>query len=612
MARHWAAEKTLHDLAEVGMISFFEGSGTNPMALSGASTAKIWLQTESGVTDTSGTFRRYDGTGDASDIANWSVMTPSGYLLHLGGLTPSSSVADYATVAAVEAATISGAVTYLRTAGYRTVGDGGGALYISVGSEPSHDGKIQSDDGTWWELVDPNPTVEMFGAHFDNTTDDQPAFAAAHTYLVARNGGTIRCANNYYAIANTIEITEENIRIEGLGGDYLHDAGNSVDAGTKFKWTGSAGGTMVHVYTPATVTRSKNTGGGMVGVELDGNVSAATGLKLTSVNRGIFEDLHVQGCTANCYLVTNYNSGTLAEAEDSQFNTFTRCTYRAIAVGTQSANGFKLTSNTPTLAGANTSFNTFTSCDGQVHTGRGWLLEDADNNLIIQARVYRVTTTNPGIECRNAVSDANIFIQVSVSGGTSNCIAVRGAASGYTGNPTQNIFIGIDSLNGTQPPTFDASCYGIVIMASGQIRGLHAFGMGFGGDNSTTNRARDAVLAAGNIPAYFDTGVGPGPLFSDGTNTWEVTNASTDLRIRQTAGSTGKLVVFEAIRTNTGFLVSGNTVVGARKTGWTAASGTATRTTFDTATVTLPQLAERVKALIDDLHQTAGHGLIGT
>lgn len=36
-------------------------------------------------------------------------------------------------------------------------------------------------------------------------------------------------------------------------------------------------------------------------------------------------------------------------------------------------------------------------------------------------------------------------------------------------------------------------------------------------------------------------------------------------------------------------------------TGWAAPSGTATRTTFDTATVTLPQLAERVKALIDDL-----------
>lgn len=35
--------------------------------------------------------------------------------------------------------------------------------------------------------------------------------------------------------------------------------------------------------------------------------------------------------------------------------------------------------------------------------------------------------------------------------------------------------------------------------------------------------------------------------------------------------------------------------------GWGAPTGTATRTTFATGSVTLPQLAERVKALIDDL-----------
>lgn len=52
-------------------------------------------------------------------------------------------------------------------------------------------------------------------------------------------------------------------------------------------------------------------------------------------------------------------------------------------------------------------------------------------------------------------------------------------------------------------------------------------------------------------------------------------------------------------------------VVAARRIGWATATGAATRTTYDTATVTLPQLAERVKALIDDLHSTAGHGLIG-
>lgn len=49
-------------------------------------------------------------------------------------------------------------------------------------------------------------------------------------------------------------------------------------------------------------------------------------------------------------------------------------------------------------------------------------------------------------------------------------------------------------------------------------------------------------------------------------------------------------------------------VVGARRTGWVAATGGTSRATFDTATVTLPQLAERVKALLDDL---TTHGLIG-
>lgn len=54
---------------------------------------------------------------------------------------------------------------------------------------------------------------------------------------------------------------------------------------------------------------------------------------------------------------------------------------------------------------------------------------------------------------------------------------------------------------------------------------------------------------------------------------------------------------------------SGTQVLGARRTGWGAPSGTATRTTFDTSTVTATQLAERVKALIDDL---TTHGIIGS
>jgi|GEM_PF-1799016 len=49
-------------------------------------------------------------------------------------------------------------------------------------------------------------------------------------------------------------------------------------------------------------------------------------------------------------------------------------------------------------------------------------------------------------------------------------------------------------------------------------------------------------------------------------------------------------------------------VVGARIGGWGLPTGTASRTAFDTATVTTAQLAQRVKALIEDL---ITHGLIG-
>jgi hypothetical protein len=57
--------------------------------------------------------------------------------------------------------------------------------------------------------------------------------------------------------------------------------------------------------------------------------------------------------------------------------------------------------------------------------------------------------------------------------------------------------------------------------------------------------------------------------------------------------------------------IAGLPVLGARKTGWATATGTASRATFDTASVTLVGLAQHVKAIIDDIHEIAGHGLFG-
>jgi hypothetical protein len=76
-----------------------------------------------------------------------------------------------------------------------------------------------------------------------------------------------------------------------------------------------------------------------------------------------------------------------------------------------------------------------------------------------------------------------------------------------------------------------------------------------------------------------------------------------------TSGATDVLLGGGVLDFGTSLRYRGIQVVGARQTGWAAATGTAIRTTFATSTVTTEQLAQRVKALIDDL---TTHGLIGT
>lgn len=58
---------------------------------------------------------------------------------------------SFITASAVQSTNIPALVSYFRTAGYNTPGDGRGALYKRVASEPIHAGKIQSADGAWWE-----------------------------------------------------------------------------------------------------------------------------------------------------------------------------------------------------------------------------------------------------------------------------------------------------------------------------------------------------------------------------------------------------------------------------------------------------------------------------
>lgn len=141
------------------------------------------------------------------------------------------------------------------------------------------------------------------------------------------------------------------------------------------------------------------------------------------------------------------------------------------------------------------------------------------------------------------------------------------------------------------------------------------------GDNS-----RDLGTSALRVRSgYFGTSISVGTNPASGGTYRGPTGGSIQFRNAANSGDinavtvTGDVVYFSTgthavrIADNSGASIGffGTTPVAA-KTGWGAATGTATRTTFDTATVTLEQLAQRVKAMIDDLHQTAGYGLLRT
>lgn len=79
-------------------------------------------------------------------------------------------------VADAQSANIPPILDFIRTAGYATAGDGGGALYKRAEVEPGHGMKIQSADGAWWEIAESVLHAKMAGAKIDGYTDDTEAY----------------------------------------------------------------------------------------------------------------------------------------------------------------------------------------------------------------------------------------------------------------------------------------------------------------------------------------------------------------------------------------------------------------------------------------------------
>jgi hypothetical protein len=164
-------------------------------------------------------------TNPKADGADATITRPSNW--------NADHVVVYGTRADVASQTIASGTDAIRTIGYTTEGDRGGGLYVKVGSEPSHPGKVQSADGAWWELVAENNEVwvEQFGAQrmaaYNSTTPDAwQAFEDAKTYIIANQSEslygsiTLRVGVGSYYLSRAFEMKGTIFHLKGMGSGF--------------------------------------------------------------------------------------------------------------------------------------------------------------------------------------------------------------------------------------------------------------------------------------------------------------------------------------------------------------------------------------------------------
>lgn len=200
----------------------------------------------------------------------------------------------------------------LRTDGYASAGDGGGALYKKVASEPAHAGKLSitlADAVTvvWYELAEAEARPEMFGAVRDGATDDGPEIIQSIAYCVAKNA-TLRLLRGVYSTSLQLNfsgiglVLADNTTIsptfdEGSAVQYLATAGNILFAPKLL------GGLLVH-WPSADYSKERwsflfqNVYQGEFHI---GSRNATIGMFLYGNQRGtVYNDFHLGFMTDNC------------------------------------------------------------------------------------------------------------------------------------------------------------------------------------------------------------------------------------------------------------------------------------------------------------------------
>mgnify|MGYP000904022237 CR=1 FL=1 len=445
--------------------------------------------------------------------------------------------------------------------GYYAAGDGGGDIFRwnSTSTAADNGGTViipDSAPGTGrWERVHKEIGVNDSGAKSDGVTDDSTPIASARD-LVRTDGGRVRYGGKTGGGSDTRALVDE----------YLLGSSTSYKTGLEVRFP------LTH-YEIYNGTPQSGAGFAHYGSRIDYHTKPST---------------DVQSSVGLAVIMQSKSTNTGGTATDNNTNQVA-AVFNATAMDTASSASVTAVNvigeSLYTGAGTHT-LNPF-QVNINSHRAPGWFGETS-KTYSAAATIINTGAQNSTFALGIDTSTGGVgFLHGALISGVINAgvTIARNTVTPDTGvwvsaATTYGIYVGAKNLyqmNTGQTPAFDTSHNPAVGIALGQ---------------------RAATSGQSNKLRFVSTNGASAELAAD-----LFTDAAGDLNFSY-AGTTKALI------TTNGYLyIQGSLVVNTRKTGYSAMTGSLNRgAVYDTSTITLQQLAERVAALQQDL---ASHGLIG-
>lgn len=468
-------------------------------------------------------------------------------------------------------------------------------VYIAPASDPS------GSSGAWVRKFSGPVNVRWFGAVGDDATNDGAAFQGALAYLNAvgqsadaygypgRSTQSLFIpAGRYFLGTNTLDVVSTLI-IEGEGN------GSEAAQASVLRW--SAGVTGIRIQ--ATTTSGDSATGLSLAYSGDGSIIRNLQLYGSGTVNGAGHAIHMRArATVQDVFIDHWQGNGVNIVADAGSGNGNANLWRLERLVIQNCQNGVLASGGDTNAGVGYMVSVLANrawgVDDSSFLGNSW---EACHSAGNGSGAYR-TTSSSNSSVFNGCYDESGQPACAFAGHTLVIGGTHGAGLGGWG--------GYLSVQGTSLVAADDLLVNDNIDARGAN---HTIGPQSGASDATT------FFYTANVNHYL------WGKYKDGTWIGWLNfhyNFGLDLNAQQSGSRIAlqnqgnDVVSVDSAGANLAagkvLKVSGTQVVASRRAGWAAATGTATRTTFATASVTLPQLAEHVKALIDDL---VAHGLIG-